>query len=66
MAVEKASFDNAVGNATKASRIAFEETLNHFNETFAKCSKTVIRRKLKENAQKISIQICSGGIEKKA
>lgn len=66
MAVEKASFDNVFDHVTKASRLAFEETLEHFNETFARCSKTTIRRKLKENAQKISIQIQSDGIEKKA
>ena len=35
MAVEKASFDNLLDHVTKASRIAFEETLDHFNETFA-------------------------------
>ena len=65
MAVEKASFDNVVDHVTKASRVAFEETLDHFNETFAKCSRTTIKRKLKENAQKISIQILSDGIERK-
>jgi len=66
MAVEKVSFDNVIDHVTKASRIAFEETLDHFSETFAQCSKTTIRRKLKENAQKISIQLMSDGIEKKA
>ncbi len=65
MAIEKASFDSPLDHVTKASRIAFEETLDHFNEAFAKCSRTTIRRKLKENAQKISIQIMADGIEKK-
>jgi len=69
MAVEKAAFELPFGDFGKVARAkvtAFEETLDQFEHTFAAVPKRAIRRKLKENIDKIEISIKQFDSEKKA